>query len=252
MKSKLFFYAVGAAGGLTILWLAGAFLRWRSPQIVLPANQIETAVEAVTANREEAQQAERQAQADQVFQSELLAAHAAIRSALSDWRSADAQLACARAQHIMGRWQTVSTETGKGLEVVYRDELNAHLSRLRQWQETTNGTIAGSPEAIAEARAMVMDTQVVLTLGDLMYSGLSAPLCDGSVAQEISKLGLVSSEVAARADFSRQRVQQLEQEQLESARAFWADPTPVNPPTEAGAAPSRLYQLMFGEDSGNE
>jgi hypothetical protein len=207
---------------------------------------VEGAVEAITERRDMEQQAQRQAQSDQVFQSELLAAHAAVKGALADWRATEGQLACARAQNIMQRWQGISAESGKGLEIIYRDELNAHLGRLREWQGQTNGTIAGSPEAIAKARAMVLDTGVLLALGDLMYSGKSAPLCDGSIAQEIHKLGLVQSEVAARADFSRDRVQQLEQEQLESARAFWADQQEAPAPVEATAAPSRLYNLMFG------
>ena len=245
MKSKVVIYAGGAVGALSVLWLAGAVLRWKNPQIVLPTAQVEGAVEAITTRREMEQQAQRQAQSDQVFQNELLAAHAAVKGALADWRATEGQLACARAQNIMQRWQGLSTETGKGLEIIYRDELNAHLGRLREWQAQTNGTIAGSPEAIAKARAMVLDTGVLLTLGDLMYSGQSAPLCDGSIAQEIHKLGLVSSEVAARADFSRDRIQQLEQQQLESARAFWADQQPPAP-VEASTAPSRLYDLMFG------
>lgn len=246
MKSKLIVYTTATAGALTLLWLAGAVVRWRNPQIVLPTAQVEGAVEVITERRAQEEAQARQAQADQVFQNELLAAHAAVKGALADWRATEGQLACARAQHIMQRWQAVSTETGKGLEVIYRDELNAHMERLRQWQQQTNGTIAGSPDAIAKARAMVLDTQVMLTLGDLMYSGQSAPLCDGSIAQEIHKLSLVSSEVAARADFSRDRIQELEQQQLEQARAFWADQQEAPAPVEASTAPNRLYDLMFG------
>ena len=248
--NKLVLYGAVLTGGLTATWLIGAFLRWRSPQISLPTSAVEQAVEQVTSRREAEARANRQQQADQVFQNEMLAAHAAVKGALADWRNAEGQLACARAQNIMGRWQAISTETGKGLELVYRDELNAHLGRLREWQGQTNGTIAGSPEAIAKARAMVQDTSVILALGDLMYSGQSAPLCDGTVAQEIHKLALVHSEVAARADFSRDRIQQLEAEQIENARLFWADQN-APAPVEASAAPSRLYQLMFGEN-GNE
>lgn len=246
MRSKLILYGTGVAGVLTLFWVIGAVVRWRNPQVMLPTSQIESAVDVVTQRRAIEQREAFQAQADQVFQSELLAAHAAVRGALSDWRAAEAQLACARAQHIMGRWQAVSNETGKGLELVYRDELNAHLGRLREWQQQTNGSISGSPEAIAMARAMVLDTQVILTLGDLMYSAQSAPLCDGTIAQEIHKLGLVSTEVAARTDFSRDRLQQLDQQQLEQARAFWAEQQQQPTPVEADAVPNRLYQLMFG------
>ena len=177
MKSKLILY-LGLTGSVLIgLWFVGAVVRWKQPQIQLPATQIEKAFDAVADRREAEAEAEGKAKSEAVTSDALLAAHAAVKGSLSDWKTADSAIACARAGALFTKWQTWSTKTGQPLEVVYRDELAAHLLRVQQWQQRTNAGISGDAAHIAEARAIVGDTQVILAMGDLMYSKQSAQLC---------------------------------------------------------------------------
>lgn len=253
MKNKLIVLTLIAGGGLAGLWAVGEFIRWKSPQIVLPQSQIETAFEAVQQKTSAEAEAEQNARRANAIENELMAAHAAVKVAQGDWARADASLACARGQHLFAKWQKWADETGQSLERIYRDEFAAHLTRIRDWQQQNNGGIVGSPERIGDARALVMDTQVFLMLGDLLYSQKSAPLCDNAIDAEIVQLGLVYSEVAARVDTRQDNLKRIEQAQLTEAANYWAEATGQSTDEETEAkpveysAPSRIKQFLYGD-----
>lgn len=225
-------------------------MRWKQPQIQLPATQIEKAFDAVADQRQAEVEAESRAKTEAVSSDALLAAHAAVKGSLSDWKQAEAAIACARAGALFTKWQNWSAKTGQGLEVVYRDELAAHLLRVQQWQQRTNAGVSGDAVHIAEARAIVGDTQVILALGDLLYSKQSAPLCDNRVDAEIVKLNQVYSEVAARVDTRDTQLRQLESDQVAAVNEYWSTVTGTEPAV-TGAEPVKagnpLLKLMFGE-----
>ena len=250
MKTKLILY-LGLAGSILVgLWVIGAVVRRKQPQIQLPATQIEKAFDAVADRREAEAEAEGRAKSEAVTSDALLAAHAAVKGSLSDWKQADAAIACARAGALFTKWQTWSAKTGHPLEVVYRDELAAHLLRVQQWQQRTNAGISGDAGHIAEARAIVGDTQVILAMGDLLYSKQSAPLCDNRVDAEIVKLNQVYSEVAARVDTRDAQLRQLETDQVAAVNEYWGAVTGTEPAAaEPVKATNPLIKLMFGEGS---
>lgn len=250
MKSKLLLY-LGLTGSVLIgLWVVGAVVRWKQPQIQLPATQIEKAFDAVSEKRQAELEAEAKAKTEAVSSDALVAAHAAIKGSLSDWKQADAAIACARAGALFTKWQTWSSKTGQPLEVIYRDELAAHLLRVHTWQQRTNAGISGDATHVAEARAIVGDTQVILALGDLLYSQQSAPLCDNRVDSEVVKLNQVYSEVAARVDTRDTQLRQLENDQVAAVNNYWSSVTGTEPAaagTEPVKADNPLLKLMFGE-----
>ena len=243
MKTKLLTYAGAGLTSLTLLWLASQYLRWRNPQIVLPQTQIESAFEAVSeAEQAEALQQEQAAQ-DAVFQSELSASHAAVKSALADWnRNGDAALVCARSQTLYTKMVGIADQTKRPLEVVYRDELAGHVSRLQQWQQQSHAGVTGDSAAIADARAMVGDTQAFLALGDLLFSKASAPLCDNRLDSEIAQLGMVYSEVAARIDTRDEYLREVEADSLARANNWWQ---------EQQAERDRVQTHLGGDANGN-
>jgi len=248
-------------GGVVIIFAGGNVLRnvlaHRNPQIMLPLEQIRQAVDVVTSEEQAEAEAEADARAAQVYESEMLSAHQAIKVGLQEWRGADKTLVCARANAIHRKLQEWSEKTSQPLEVVYQQELAAHISRVREWQMAFNTGVAGDAESIAQARAVAGDTEALLFLGDRMYSRQGIPICDTLLDAEITRLGLIYSEVAARADTRNENLVQLEQQHLEQANAFWdsqigntdSDIAPSQPDKPAEDTPerSRIQNFLYGE-----
>lgn len=257
-------------GSLTTLILVLGFLRHWSAQrqqvIEVPLAGIETGVDAVLEQRDQAAQAEAEAAQSGLVEDQMLIAHQAIVAALQQWgpveELVDGQLVvtdplvCARAKTLERKLTDWRGQTGQDLERIYQQELAAQLRRANDWNLNSTG-VSGEAGAIAISRATIGDTRALLWLGDLIYSNRSVPFCKDSYAQEIASLGQVFNEVAARVEVRDENMARLRQEQVQKAQQVWEDQEPsiarkpVDPPAEVttdGVAPVDAAPISDSEE----
>ncbi|MFH7241819.1 MAG: hypothetical protein ACHWZW_03110 [Spirulina sp.] len=256
---KRAYWALIIVGGTIIsAGVIRAVISYRNPTISLPLTAVRTAVDAVQAERDAEREAIAQAEEAFIYQSDLLVAHQAVRVAYDDWSALNEALLCARAQELSAKLHSWARQTSQPMEEVFQLEMAAHLKRVNQWNQTTSASIQGDAESIGKARAIILDTQALLYLGDLLYSREGLPLCSDSVARDVARLAQVFNEVTARVELRRDNLERLEAGQLAEAQRIWegtdrsTDPAPAVPvapavSTPAAAArPGGLQRILYG------
>lgn len=187
MKRKTIVLAGSLIGLLMVLGALRQVMGSRTEVVSLPMDAAEMAFNHLLTTKEA--EAEAEAQADQEFieQNELLQAHQVVRIALSEWQGLRDSETCARAKTMEKKLTDWRDKTGQSLEMILEQELAAHLQRVDKWNRETPG-VSGEADEIAKSRAIRGDTEALLYLADLIYSGQAVPFCQDSYAKEIARL----------------------------------------------------------------